>query len=202
LKLRFAILTQIELKPNANYMSQMQPELDWGMRTKLVSWIMQVHIQFKLLPETLYLAVNIIDRFLSLRCVSVSKLQLVGVAALMIASKYEEIMAPCIGDLAYITDNAYDKSEIIAAEKFILQTLSFQIGYPNPLNFLRNISKVDGHDRTTRTLAKYFCQVSLLEPGFLAYPSSAIAASSMFLAIKVVRNGEWVLDTNIELIAC
>lgn len=154
---------------------------------------MQVHNQFKLLPETLYLTVNIIDRFLSIKPVSVNKLQLVGVAALLIASKYEEICAPCISDLVYITDNAYSREEIKVAERYILGELKYQIGNPNPLNFLRQISRIHGgNDKVTRALAKYFCQLTTLEAGFLKFAPSKIAASSMLVAIKVIRDGHWV----------
>jgi hypothetical protein len=179
--------------PSANYVQLIQHEIDFKMRTTLVSWIMQVHNQFKLLPETLYLTINLIDRFLSIKPVSPSKLQLVGIVCLLIASKYEEICAPCVSDLVYITDNAYNRNEILAAERYILGEIKFQIGYPNPLNFLRHISKVDGLDRVSRTLAKYLCQVTLLDPYFLQFPSSIIAGSATYVAIKVVKNGHWVI---------
>lgn len=97
---------EIELTclPDPSYMLR-QTELDWGMRATLLSWLVQVHSQFKLLPETLYLTVNLIDRTLSLKLISLSKLQLVGVTALLIASKYEEILSPSVQDLVYMTDN-------------------------------------------------------------------------------------------------
>lgn len=85
-----------------------------SMRAILVDWLIEVHIKFKLLPETLFLTVNIIDRFLTIvKPIKRAKLQLVGVTALMIATKYEEIYPPTIKDLVYITDNAYSKEEIL-----------------------------------------------------------------------------------------
>ena len=104
-----------------------QPDLDWGMRRTLVSWVIQVHSQFKLLPETLYLTVNLIDRTLSLKSISLSKLQLVGVAALLIASKYEEILSPSVQDLVYMTDYAYNSDEILSAERYLLGIVSYQV---------------------------------------------------------------------------
>lgn len=64
------------------------------MRTTLIDWLLQVHLRYHMLPETLWIAVNIVDRFLSARVVSLIKLQLVGVTAMFIAAKYEEILAP------------------------------------------------------------------------------------------------------------
>jgi G2/mitotic-specific cyclin 2 len=68
--------------------------LDREMRSTLIDWLLQVHMRYHMLPETLWTAINIIDRFLSQRIVSRVKLQLVGVTAMFVAAKYEEIMAP------------------------------------------------------------------------------------------------------------
>lgn len=82
------------------------------MRSILVDWLVEVHLKFKLVPETLYLTVNLIDRYLAKTEVSRPKLQLVGVTALLIASKYEEIYPPELRDLVYICDRAYSKLEV------------------------------------------------------------------------------------------
>ena len=97
---------------DAEYMSS-QPYINERMRTILVDWLVEVHLKFKMVPETLYLTVHIIDRFLEDNRVRRSKLQLVGVAALLVASKYEEIYPPELRDLVYITDRAYNKQEIL-----------------------------------------------------------------------------------------
>ena len=86
-----------------------QTDINASMREILVDWLIEVHLKFKLLPETLYLTVNLIDRYLEKQNVLRNKLQLVGVTAMLIASKYEEIYPPIVTDFVYITDNAYDK---------------------------------------------------------------------------------------------
>ena len=86
------------------------------MREILTDWLIEVHLKFKLLPETLYLTVNLIDRFLSTTQIMRNKLQLVGVTAMLIASKYEEIYPPIVNDFVYITDNAYTREEILQME--------------------------------------------------------------------------------------
>ena len=60
----------------------------------MVEWLLQTHMRYHMLPETLWIAINIVDRFLSKRVVSLVKLQLVGITAIFVAAKYEEIMAP------------------------------------------------------------------------------------------------------------
>lgn len=166
-----------------------QPELGWGMRTKLVSWIMQVHDQFKFSPETLYITVNLIDRFLSSKSVSLSKLQLVGISSLLVAAKYEEIQSPSIADLVYMVDGCYTANEILDAEKYLLGVVKFQIGYPHPLNFIRKFAITE---KTTLELIQYFCTVTLLDEAFFRFPSSVIASSCVFLGMKVICDSQWV----------
>ena len=79
------------------------------MRAILVDWLIEVHHKFKLLPETMFITVSIIDRFLEKQLVSKLQLQLVGVTALMLACKYEEIYPPDVKDFVFITDGAYTK---------------------------------------------------------------------------------------------
>ena len=98
--------------PNADYMDG-QPEIHWGMRETLVNWLLQVHLRYHMLPETLWIAINIVDRFLSKRVVSIAKLQLVGVTAMFIASKYEEILAPSIEEFGLMTESGFTKEEIM-----------------------------------------------------------------------------------------
>ena len=86
------------------------------MRAILVDWIIEVHLKFKLMPETLFITVSIIDRFLERVQIKRHNLQLVGVTAMLIASKYEEIYAPEVNDFVYITDNAYTKQQIFEME--------------------------------------------------------------------------------------
>lgn len=189
----FAYLGELEIatKPNANYM-EMQEDLEWKMRGILVDWLIEVHTRFHLLPETLFLAVNIIDRFLSNKVVQLDRLQLVGVTAMFIASKYEEVLSPHVGNFRHVADDGFTEAEILSAERFILQALNYDLSYPNPMNFLRRISKADDYDIQTRTLGKYLMEISLLDHRFMEYLPSHIAAASMYLARLVLDRGEWV----------
>lgn len=111
---------------SATYM-QRQEDINEKMRSILIDWLIEVHLKFKLVPESLFLTVNLIDRFLEREQVNRQKLQLVGVTAMLIACKYEEIYPPIVKDFVYITDNAYTKEEILEMERKILQTLDFNI---------------------------------------------------------------------------
>ncbi|CAI5466731.1 unnamed protein product [Closterium sp. Yama58-4] len=131
---------QRETMAAESYMSQ-QADINDKMRAILLDWLIEVHLKFKLMPETLYLTANLIDRYLSLAPVRRRNLQLVGVTAMLIASKYEEIWAPEVRDFVYISDNAYSRAEVIALEKDMLNALRFQLTVPTPYVFASRFLK-------------------------------------------------------------
>ena len=102
---------EVETSVRPIYMEN-QSDLNERMRSILVDWLVEVHLNFKCLPETLYLAINTLDRFLQKKNVLRSQLQLVGVTSLLIASKYEQIYPPELGDLVYICDKAYTEQDV------------------------------------------------------------------------------------------
>lgn len=188
----FEYLRQVEITTMANpdYMDN-QNELEWKMRGILVDWLLEVHTRFRLLPETLFLAVNIIDRFLSAKVVQLDRLQLVGVTAMFIASKYEEVLSPHVQNFRHVADDGFTEEEILSAERFVLAALNYDLSYPNPMNFLRRISKADNYDIQTRTLGKYLLEIGCLDHRFLAYPPSHVAAAAMYLSRLVMESGPW-----------
>jgi len=189
----FDYLKELEIATMANpdYMAN-QGELEWKMRGILVDWLLEVHTRFRLLPETLFLAVNIIDRFLSTKIVQLDRLQLVGVTAMFIASKYEEVLSPHVQNFRHVADDGFTEEEILSAERFVLAALNYDLSYPNPMNFLRRISKADSYDIQTRTLGKYLLEIGCLDHRFIAHPPSQVAAAAMYLARLVLERGPWV----------
>ncbi|RDW94592.1 putative G2 cyclin-B1 [Coleophoma crateriformis] len=181
---------EVDTRPNADYMAH-QDDLEWKMRGILVDWLIEVHTRFHLLPETLFLAVNIIDRFLSAKVVQLDRLQLVGVTAMFIASKYEEVLSPHVANFRHVADDGFTEEEILSAERYVLQALDYDLSYPNPMNFLRRISKADNYDIQTRTLGKYLMEISLLDHRFMDYLPSHIAAAAMYLARTILERGPW-----------
>lgn len=177
--------------PNAHYMDH-QDDLEWKMRGILVDWLIEVHTRFHLLPETLFLTVNIIDRFLSAKVVQLDRLQLVGVTAMFIASKYEEVLSPHVANFRHVADDGFTEAEILSAERYVLAALNYDLSYPNPMNFLRRISKADSYDIQTRTLGKYLIEISLVDHRFMKYHPSRIAAAGMYLARLILERDDWV----------
>ncbi|KAL2131680.1 hypothetical protein VTI74DRAFT_4747 [Chaetomium olivicolor] len=188
----FSYMRDLEnrMVPNPHYMED-QAEIQWSMRAILMDWLVQVHHRFCLLPETLFLAVNYIDRFLSVKVVSLGKLQLVGATALLVASKYEEINCPSVQEIVYMVDSGYTYDEIVKAERFMLSMLQFELGWPGPMSFLRRISKADDYDLETRTLAKYFLEITIMDERFVASPPSLLAAGAHCISRLFLGKGDW-----------
>lgn len=125
-----------------------------------------------------------------------SKLQLVAVAALFIASKYEEVFSPSLKDFAFIADNTYSHKDILDMEKNILTALEFNITVPSAYSFLVRFSKVAKAKKMLFYLAQYLIEITLIEQRMLVYPPSLIAASALNLAIKILHRelGKWTLS--------
>jgi hypothetical protein len=167
---------------------------NWKYRGVLVNWIIQAHYRLKMVPETLFMAINYLDRFLALREVSRDKIQLLGATALLVASKYEEVYPPPVNDFVYISDAFYTGDQFLHMERTLLKVLDFRLGIPTPLHFLRRISKAEdvNMDIRTRTLGKYFMEVTLLYKRFIQYPPSMVGAASMWLARFMLKRGPWL----------
>lgn len=161
------------------------------MRTILVDWLFQVHHRFQLMQETLYLTIAILDRFLQANTVTRSRLQLAGVTAMLLASKYEEMYAPEVSDFVYITDKAFTSQEVLQMEIFMLKSLGFNLGRPLPLHFLRRNSKAGQVDANEHTLAKYLMELSMVDYEMCHVPPSKVAAAALCLSTKLLGDAEW-----------
>uniref|UniRef100_H2ZC11 Uncharacterized protein n=1 Tax=Ciona savignyi TaxID=51511 RepID=H2ZC11_CIOSA len=174
---------------NRNYLK------DTGLKSKmrciLVDWLIQVHHRFQLLQETLYLTIAILDRFLQVHPVPRAKLQLAGVTAMLLASKYEEMYAPEVSDFVYITDKAFSQAQILTMEILMLKTINFSLGRPLPLHFLRRNSKAGQVDAIQHTLAKYLMELSLVDYDMCHISPSKLAAGSLCLSIKLLEDADW-----------
>merc|ERR1712236_14327 len=166
------------------------------MRAVLVDWLVEVQIQFKLLQETLFMTIDTIDRFLAVEGKSIykSRLQLVGVAAMFLMAKVEEVYAPAVSDFVYITDNAYTGAEIRQMELQIIRALNFDLCQPISLNFLRRYSKAGDVDMLQHSLAKYTLEVCLLDYHLLTTPGSLLASAALCLSLLVL-DPSLTLDT-------
>ncbi|XP_068186542.1 cyclin-A1 [Antennarius striatus] len=183
---------EMRFMPRPAYLRH-HPEITNDMRVVLVDWLVEVAQEYKLHSETLYLAVNYLDRFLSrTKSVKRSKLQLVGTAALLTAAKYEEISPPELKDFVYITDNTYTKEQLMQMEHIFLKVLAFELMAPTADQFLNIFISIHQVCATTRNLALYITELSLLEMDPLViYNPSILAAGAYCLANYTLNKALW-----------
>lgn len=167
--------------PKSDYMEG-QKDINSKMRAILIDWLVEVQMKYRLRPETLFLTVNIIDRYLSVRQVVRKKLQLVGVVALLIAAKYEEIDPPKVQEFAYITDHTYSKKEILSMESTMLMALEYQIAVPTPLHLCDRLQRANGCDEIHKSLMMYALELALLDTRSLRHPPSVLVASALLMS--------------------
>eukprot|EP00249_Psilotum_nudum_P012953 c24068_g3_i1 orf=444-1955(-) len=175
-----------------DYMSS-QAEINDKMRAILIDWLIEVHLKFKLMPETLFLTTNVIDRYLSMGSVVARKnLQLVGMTAMLVAAKYEEIWAPEIQDFVFISDNAYTKQQILDMEKLMLNTLRFNLTVPTPYVFIVRFLKAAASDKQMDMLAFFLVELSLVNYIMVKFPPSMLAAAAVYTAqCTLQRSPSW-----------
>lgn len=193
----FAHLRESEAlrRPDTTYMESVQTDINPVMRSILVDWLVEVGQEYRLTSDTLFLSVALVDRYLSLVDVKRNRLQLVGITCMLVAAKYEEIYAPQVEEFCYITDNTYNREQVLAMEREVLGVLEFDITQPTIKTFLRRyIKAASGEiqlDASFEFLASYLAEMTLMEYGMLGYLPSQIAASAVLLALFMLGKPTW-----------
>ncbi|GJX20821.1 G2/mitotic-specific cyclin C13-1-like protein [Tanacetum coccineum] len=180
---------EVKRRPLADYIEKVQKNVTVNMRGVLIDWLVEVSEEYNFLPESLYLTVSYIDRYLSLNVLNRRRPKLLGVSSMLIASKYEEISPPHTEDFCDITDNTYTKQEVVKMEAEVLKTLKFEMGNPTVKTFLGRFIRIAQEDSESDTpnlqlgfLSYYLAELSLLEYGCIKFLPSMVAASVTFLA--------------------
>lgn len=185
-------VAELNRRPCSNFMETVQRDITQSMRGILVDWLVEVSEEYKLVPDTLYLTVHLIDWFLSQNYIERQKLQLLGITCMLIASKYEEICAPRVEEFCCITDNTYSRGEVVKMESQVLNYFGFKIFAPTAKTFLRRFLRAaqasyKNPSLELEYLGNYLAELTLIDYGCLKYLPSIIAASAVFLA-------RWTLD--------
>ncbi|CAD6210137.1 unnamed protein product [Miscanthus lutarioriparius] len=176
-------------RPSPDYFQKVQKYISPKMRAVLVDWLVEVAEEFKVHAETLHLAVSYVDRFLTMNVVTRDKLQLLGVTAMLVAAKYEEIESSKMKVNRYtdITDDTYTKQQVVKMEADLLKSLRFEMGGPTVTTFLRKfIASCRGGNSINRgkleSMCSYLAELSLLDYDCISYLPSVVAAACLFVA--------------------
>ncbi|KAJ6242683.1 cyclin-a2-4 [Anaeramoeba flamelloides] len=188
-------LKEIEQMTPLNFLS-MQNQVTEEMRGILFDWLCEAHLKFELKTEVLYLTCKIIDKFLAKKNVPVKLLQLIGITAMLIASKYEEIYPPEVNDFVYISDKTFTKNEILKAESLILNILGFRVTFVSSYSFISRYLKaaaISTHFSNSqylklKLLANYYLELTIPRIEMIKYKPSQLASAAIFLALKTLRS--------------
>ncbi|XP_041855924.1 cyclin-O [Melanotaenia boesemani] len=180
-----------------------QPQLTAEARCKLVSWLIPVHKHFHLSFECCCLTVNIMDRFLASTPVAADCFQLLGVTALLLASKQVEVCSPPVSQLLSLCCDAFTKEQLCNLECLILLRLNFRLAAPTLAFFLdyfiscievtqlvfeKNSSdRFSAKTRQCNNLAQKVCELTLADYTFNRYPPSLTASCALRLAIEMLK---------------
>ncbi|KAG5324792.1 CCNB3 protein, partial [Pseudoatta argentina] len=178
------------LFPISDYMDRQVCLSQW-MRALLVDWMVEVQESFELNHETLYLAVKLVDLYLTKMTVGKETLQLLGAASLFIASKFDERIPPMVEDFLYICDGAYTQRELIKMEMNVLKVVNFDLGVPLSYRFLRRYARCTKVSMPTLTLARYILEHSLMDYTMIRFSDSKMAAAALLLALLMKDLGGW-----------
>lgn len=195
-----------ETLPDVNLID-MQREIQWFMRPYLIDFLIEAHSAFALLPETLFLTVNLLDRYCAKRIVYKQHYQLVGCAALLIAAKYgdKKDRVPQIHELNNMCCGLYDAGMFTQMEMHVLNTLDWAIGHPT-VDFFSQLMVAEEHDdQEVEQMAAYMSEIALYHRDFVSTKPSTMARASLALARAVlgrpeVYDGEWAQTENVTLL--
>lgn len=179
------------LRPVPNY-TDSQPFITCNNRAVLVDWMVEGHLFFNLAPDTLFKSIMILDTFLSSNNQIIKdKFQLLGVTALFIASKFNEIYCPKIKDFIMLTGNSYTSDELLDMEKRVLTCLDFNVLSPTSSDFFNILAKVFKFNKKQYFLGYYFLENSLIDDRLLSYLPSEIACACAYIVMKFFNMPEY-----------
>lgn len=184
------IFVQVQTLPDVASI-ELQTEIQWFMRPYLLDFLIEAHLAFSLLPETLFLTINILDRYCSKRVVYKRHYQLVGCTALLIAAKYgdKKDRVPTLRELKGMCCSLYEEDMFVQMEWHVLETLKWTIGHPTVDAFLQMMLPCVNYtreDKKSENLAKYMLEIALFHKEFLSVRPSVMAKASLTLARHIL----------------
>jgi len=189
-----------------------QDYLDTGaisvnMRMILVDWLTQVQHHLKLTQESLYLTVSILDTIINRRDVDADKLQLLGITAMLLATKLEEYYPAEVGKLLHLTENSYTREEVVNMERVLIQILNFKVYIPSPQVFLLRYARaaLRSMDDLFYDTCNFIMDTHLLLANHSCFPASQSAGASILLSsllyyVSANDNTDIILSPSVETI--
>ena len=161
-------------------------------RAIAVDLVIEIHRKYGLVPETLFVTVSIIDRYLGLRKEQLRRakdIEAIAIAALLIASKYEDIYPPALDEMISMMGRPSNRKEVLEWEFQILKKLVFQITVPTPFRFLERFSSVSVVYKNALPMAQYIIELALYDYDIMYNLNpSEIACVALFVSVNFDSN--------------
>lgn len=168
-------------------MGAIQSDINSDMRGVLVDWLLEVNESFKHKKTTFFMAVNLVDRVLEKISIPKNKFQLLGLAAMFIAAKMEEVYPPRVSDLSEISERYCSVESILQMEGEILTLVAFELNYTSSYAFLGRYSKVEKVEGDELLFAQYLLDLSAAEYDCVRFKGSELAASALMITNKLLK---------------
>jgi hypothetical protein len=160
-------------------------EINEKHRAVVIEWLSYIIHYFSQSNETLFMSVNIMDRYISKKKITLNNYQLVAISSYLIASKYEDTNTPSINDLIYISKDIYTHNDIINMEIDILSTLNFDIFSVSSYQFYSFFYLVSNlNNKILFCLGHLILELCLLNIDIMSYDPSLLAICSLIVAKK------------------
>ncbi|KAK9070607.1 hypothetical protein SSX86_011009 [Deinandra increscens subsp. villosa] len=179
-------VTEAQNQSLKNYM-EIQTDITPQMRGIIINWLIEVHLKFDLMQETLYLMVTLLDYYLSTVAIKKNEMQLVGLTSLLLASKYEDFWHPKVMELISISAETYTRDQMLGMETTILTKLGYRLNMPTPYVFMLRFLKAAQGGKKFENLAFFLIELCLVEYDALRYKPSLLCASAIYIARCTLR---------------
>ena len=157
-------------------------------RSIIFNWLVRNNHKWRLKDDTLFMAMNIMDRFISKYKVANSEFQLVAIASYLIASKYEDIYPPYVDELSQICNFSYTIDDILKKEYEILVGLDFDILYNSSYKYLTFLHSIaDKENSKLFYISQFMLELSLENLDILQFSQSKRALSALLVAKKILQ---------------
>lgn len=173
-----------------NDIINIQTDIKVSMRCILIDWLISLQDKFFINAKTLFLTINLIDRYLSKKLIFRTKFQLLGVTALFIAMKYEEMYMKNITEFVNLTAQAFDKNEILDMESVLIDLVDFNLDLPLSIDFFGALSSVYEFDKKEYKFGNFLLEAFLLDIDCCKYKQSDIGLAFCYiiLGLRQMKN--------------
>ena len=177
---------------NPLYLDNEDSELTPEMRTIAVDWLVLIHFKiFKFTENTLFLAIQIFDRYLSKVDLNTEQTELLLYTSFMLASKHNEIDYMNMQETLKLSQDKFVKEQVVKMESEILNKLDFEILAPTMCEFFILFASYLNLNQEKINQGLYILNIILVDFHMLKYPNFMLS----FAVIKLINKK---VDLNLE----